>query len=519
MDQNIHSKGSTMKINVSNLTYYIGWFLVPACIILCLLEFIYHLDKEKEKFYFMESLKWFTYLETPQEVVRIIFIVIISIVCTIAIILIFTAPAQAGEWSSVYSQKVRLHQNVTINNIIIPDIQFSSPVTGHLSNGKLVLDYPVNPVVFLDIFINGVKTSIILEEGQTYTDNKSGFQITALGFTASDSIAWEYANYNPSVTLSINTWQQNNIPSLKINIKVQNSSIEYGKLSIINIVSDITNTGKTLVYADVSPDFGSLSTISSNTKRRIVIDSGTTQSLDWNINIPTSYGSHTLNIIATIPDVTMNYPDGTYTNKTLSFSSNTTIQITPPTSGITIQKIIPERLYTCVNTSIILVVSNTGIYDIKNITIIDKVPNTFIAATDSFVWNIPEIKSKDQISVFERVTPLVEGSYTVEAAEMTYFIQQTYRTSSNTPATQIIFTGKNCKASAVQIINSPEQVYVEHLPDPIQPEVPVQTTVKKEVSKSTVPIPTVTPIVWTPGFESVFGVIVLLAAYKFRKVK
>jgi len=215
----------------------------------------------------------------------------------------------------------------------------------------------------------------------------------------------------------------------------------------------------------------------------------------------------------------MNYPDGTYTNKTLSFSSNTTIQITPPTSGITIQKIIPERLYTCVNTSIILVVSNTGIYDIKNITIIDKVPNTFIAATDSFVWNIPEIKSKDQISVFERVTPLVEGSYTVEAAEMTYFIQQTYRTSSNTPATQIIFTGKNCKASAVQIINSPEQVYVEHLPDIIQPEVPVQTTVKKEVSKSTVPIPTVTPIVWTPGFESVFGVIVLLAAYKFRKVK
>lgn len=94
MDQNILNKGKTMKINVGNLTYYIGWFLLPACLILCLLEFIYHLDENREKFYYLDSLKWFIHLETSQKVVRIIFILLITVVCTIAAILIFTAPVQ-----------------------------------------------------------------------------------------------------------------------------------------------------------------------------------------------------------------------------------------------------------------------------------------------------------------------------------------------------------------------------------------------------------------------------------------
>ncbi len=83
-----------MKIEVGNLTYYLGWFLLPACSILCLLEFIYCLNEKKEKFYFIESLKWFIHLETPQEVLRVLFILIISVVCTI-VILIFTTPVQA----------------------------------------------------------------------------------------------------------------------------------------------------------------------------------------------------------------------------------------------------------------------------------------------------------------------------------------------------------------------------------------------------------------------------------------
>lgn len=508
-----------MKINVINLTYYIGMFLLPACIILCLLEFVYKLNENKTEFYYINSLKWFIHLETPQEVIRALSIITISIICTIAVILIFTAPAQAGEWSSVYSQKVKSHQNVSVSNITIPDIQFSAPVTGHInSKGILVLDYPVIASVSFEVLINNIKTSVILKEGETYTDNKNEIQITASEFTDSDSILWEYANYNPSVTLSINTWHQD-LSSLKINIIPQYYFIQYGKHQEINIAADIINTGKTSIVVDISPNFGSLSSLSNTTKQRVIINPDSTQSLNWNINIPPQYGNHTISVLATIQDIMITYPDGTHINKTMSFSYSTEIQITPPSTDVFIQKIIPERLYTCINTSAILVISNNGIFDIKNITVTDRIPNTFAASKDIFIWNIPEIKSKMQYSLFERMTPTKEGSFTIEGAEIKYVAQQTFTNISNTVKTQVISTGKTCSEASVQIVNvSPDLINVQ----PIKTEVPISRleptpnpTAKQVLIKKV--IPTETPIVWAPGFESVFGIIVLFMISIFRK--
>lgn len=504
-----------MKINVINLTYYIGLFMFPACLILCLLEFIWYLNKDKKDFYFINSLKWFIHQETPQEVIRALSIIIISIICTIAVILIFTVPAQAGEWSSVYSQKVESHQNVSVSNITIPDIQFSAPVTGHInSKGILVLDYPVTTAtISFNVIVNNAIIPVILGEGETYTDNKNEFQIAASGFTASDSILWEYANYNPSVTLSINTWHQD-LSSLKINIIPQYSSIQYGKYQEINIAADITNTGKTSITVDISPDFGSLSSLGNTTKQHIIINPDNTQSLNWNINIPPQYGNHTISVLATIQDTIITYPDGTHTNKTMSFSSSTEIQITSPSTDVSIQKIIPERLYTCVNTSVILIISNNGIFDIKNITVTDRIPNTFAASKDIFIWNIPEIKSKMQYSLFEKMTPTKEGSYTIEGAEIKYIAQQTFTNISNTVKTQVISTGKTCSEASVQIVNvSPEPIVVNVQPVEIIPtSIPTPTIPQQKVI-------TITPSISIPGFNILFGIIALFAAYNSLKQK
>lgn len=50
-----------------NITYWIGWILIPACLILCLLEFIWYMDENRTHFYFMNSLKWFIHLGEKNE--------------------------------------------------------------------------------------------------------------------------------------------------------------------------------------------------------------------------------------------------------------------------------------------------------------------------------------------------------------------------------------------------------------------------------------------------------------------
>lgn len=520
-----------MKFCFQTLPYFIGILLFPSCVLLCLIEFLWKIterydERDENKFYFIKSMDWFVKLETNKDVVKGLTIATTTAIVVIIALILNASTAQAAEWNSVYSQNVHSSQNISVNNITISNIQFSPPVTGHMQNGKLVLDYPASPTLFISN-INGKAVQIVLSEGDVYTDNVEEFRIQASGFTTTDSILWEYSKYNPTANLTIYTWKRE-LPSLNITITPQYSSVAFGRSDSINVAVDFKNTGNVPITADIVPDFRSLH---PNVKQRISIAAKTTQTLNYPIKILQQYGVHDLIVFVTVQNAVIANPDGTSKNTTFEFSSSATIEITPPSPDIVIEKIVPSRLYTCIYTNAVIVIHNNGIFDIQNISVVDKVPSTFAADKSINIWNIPELKSREQASLFVRMAPTRGGIYSMDAAEVRYKISTTsYSGASNMTQVEAIETGKPCNPAeliqSVEIYKIPIQVSSEETVEVVQiNRTPTSTFPPTSYVFNTTPtpqqraVPTETPIKLIPGFEGIAVIIVLLALWRAHEKK
>lgn len=432
-----------------------------------------------------------------------------------SLILFSILPVSASVgWISIFNQKLNSHQNVNLGNIVITDIQFSSPVTGHINhNGVLVLDNTVNPSIFLNVSINGIQTPIILGESQTYENLNNLFQITASEFTDPNSILWEYSNYNPSARITINVWQQDETPSLSLTISPEFTSVEHENHKNFNINTDIKNTGTTEITGTFTLEMNKQQIF----KSPLTLSSKETQTFQRNIDTPIIYGNYLLNATASIDNIITYYPNKTQKTTTLYFLSNASFQVLTPSPEISIQKIIPSRLYTCINATTTTIISNDGIFDISNVTITDSVPTTFSSTNSNYIWNIPMLKHGTQNTFYEKITPTQEGSYILEPSSTTYSISsQQYINNSTTPITQVIPTGKTCILSpTVTPTIEPTTINTYTPPESsVTPlTVPINTPIITTQPLST-PFTTTTPIpVSIPGLSFALVIFTLFAAY------
>lgn len=368
------------------------------------------------------------------------------------------------EWISDTSATLHKGGTFSTGNYTIKAAQFPSGVPGYKTmNGNIVPETEVDPMVYLEIYKNGVllKEFIMTPGSEPYIDPNYEIKISTTAFTARNSREWVLEYYDPWVTVST---QKNGFPKLDISITTDKSTYTSNNAEIITAKVEVKNSGDAFIKnVEVDLNIGELK-----------LRGGSESQLHNSYPRLNKGESKSFEVILVVPDLIDEKSYGFAANtkgynvREALYTASTTksITVSPKQNYFGITKAVRDRIYLNDYATVRITIANGGMYDIKNIHVTDNMSEKFVLSSSAtpFAWDIPLLKPGDEWGTGYSIKPTeanIDG-WTIPAASATFTVNnKNYSASSST--VKIIVNGPIIilnKTVSKTVVNVSEDVNV-----------------------------------------------------------
>ncbi|MCZ7398350.1 MAG: hypothetical protein O8C62_01495 [Candidatus Methanoperedens sp.] len=330
---------------------------------------------------------------------------------------------------------------------MVKAIQFPSPVLGIKDiNGNIIPETTVDPMVFLEIYKNGVliKELIMNLQSEAYIDPDYEVKIPAIpatGFPAKNARGWVYEYYSiepPWVTISIQTRAK---PKLEVAVTTDKSTYTSYDDNIVTATVTVKNSGSARAKnVDVNLDTGELKLRGGDSSRLHQyynnMEAGTSQSFSVILLVPEliDQKSYVLSANATGIDV-----------KDLEYKAVTgsiTIPVSPKQNYFTVSKAVSkDRIYLQNTVLVRITAANSGMFDAYNIHVTDSMNDNFeLKSNTSLQWDYPVLKAGETKEMTYSIKPLETNinGFTIPAASTQFKVNNKPYSASSKPITVIV---------------------------------------------------------------------------------
>ncbi|MDO8728136.1 MAG: hypothetical protein Q7J35_18945 [Candidatus Methanoperedens sp.] len=361
----------------------------------------------------------------------ILFIILLAVDQTSAILF---SPNDI-EWASAVSGTLHKGGTLTNGEYMVKAVQFPGGVQGIKNiNGDIVPKTDVDPMVFLEIYKNGIlKQEFVMTIGsEAYIDPDYEVKVSTTGFLAKNAREWVLEYYDPWATIAI---QKRALPKLEVTVTTDKSTYTSNSAEIITATVNVKNTGDAFIKnIEATLNIGDLKFRSGDASQLhrsyLRLEKGGSTSFDVILVVPDliDLKSYNLSARATGYDV-----------KELGYNASTLISLTvsPKQNYFGIYKAVRDRMYLENFAFVSITIANGGMYDIKNIHVTDNMSDKFVLTSSPipFAWDIPLLKPGQEWSTGYSIKPTEANinGWIIPASSATFTVNnKPYSASSST---------------------------------------------------------------------------------------
>lgn len=347
----------------------------------------------------------------------------ITILSAVLFAVVITASAEA-QWAEPVSSE--MHTGGVLNNgdYSVKASQFSQPVLGVRDiNGNIVPRDDFESTVFLELFKNGL---LINEFTLTLSDNTfvtadEEIKVTLTDILPQHSKEWVYEYYNPWAKIEVSL---RGLPEFKISVDTDQNTYTSNRDDIIHLKVGIENRGEgDIENVKVSISTEDLSLVLGKQKNLNpsypIIKVGEEKTVELELKVPST--------ILNPKKYILSASASGYDKKNIYYENYnyTVIAIVPP-DDIILNKYIKDRIYMSETATVILKLTNTGVFEVTNISVHDSVPVNFeLQSNTSLDWEIARLSPGEEkvIGSYE-IKPLYAdiNGYVLPSSRAAYII-------------------------------------------------------------------------------------------------
>ena len=373
-------------------------------------------------------------------------------------------PEDAKWWAPATSATLYKGNTMTSGEYMVKAVQFPSGVPGVTNiNGNIVPEDDVDPMVYLEIYKNGVllKEIIMTPQGGPYIDPDNEVKISATGFLARTAKEWVLEFYKPWATISI---QLRAKPKMEVTVTTVEKTAYISNSDII-ITARVTVKNSGNGYAkniEANLNIGELKLrggdIGQLRQAYYEMDAGTSQTYDVILLVPDLIDERSYNLSATARGQDV---------KELSYDAagSVLVKISPKQNYFGISKAVRKRIYLQDITVVVITIANGGMYDIYNIQLTDNMSENFeLRSSMPFPRTVPLLKPGQEESYQYSIKPLEANinGFTIPASSATFIVNgKNYSATSQT--TTMVVNGPKIilnKTVSKSVVNISEEVTV-----------------------------------------------------------
>lgn len=340
------------------------------------------------------------------------------------------------EWGTAVSGTLSKGGTVTNGAFMVKAVQFPSPVQGIKDiNGNIIPETDVDPMVFLEIYKNGVliKEIIMNQQSEAYTDPDYEVKIWATAFPAKNAKEWIYEYYKPWASVSIQTWAKP--PKLDITVTTDKSAYTSYNDQILTAKVTVKNSGESRAKnIDVNLDIGELKLRGGDAgqlhKYYYKLEKGESQSFEVILLVPELIDQKSYSMSA--DGKGFDFIDREYK----AAKGLTTLTVSPKQNFFVMSKAVRDRMYLQNTATVRVTVGNGGMYNVYNINVTDKMNENFeLKSNTSLQWDIPMLKPGEEWGTTYSIKPLEASlsGFVIPAASAQFIVNnKPYSASSNT---------------------------------------------------------------------------------------
>lgn len=340
------------------------------------------------------------------------------------------------EWATAVTGTLHKGGTLTNGEYMVKAVQFPAGVPGKKTypSGAIVPEDEVDPMVFLEIYKNGVmiKEFVMTIASEAYIDPDYEVKVTTPGFILRNDRGWVLEYYDPWATVAI---QKRALPKLEVTVTTDKPTYTSNNAEIITAKVELKNTGDAFIQkVDLDLNIGELKLrggeLSQLHKSYDKIIKGETKSFEVILVVPDLIDEKTYYLNAS----SKGYDLKDLTYNATGFASPT---VSPKQNYFSISKAVRNRIYLQDYASVRITVGNGGIYNIYNIHITDNMSDKFVLTSSSipFAWDIPVLKPGEEWGTSYSIKPTeanIDG-WTIPASSATFTVNnKPYSTSSST---------------------------------------------------------------------------------------
>lgn len=332
-----------------------------------------------------------------------------AIICLIVAGIAVPASATSVDlqWAEPVSSTMHIGDSINVGYYSVEASQFHKPMLGVRNiNGSIVPRDDFEPGVMLELYKNGtlVNEFTLTQYDSSFITDDEEVMVSLDEIMPEHNKKWVYEYFDPWAVIDV---QLRGLPGLNISIDTDENTYtsHRDKKILLNIkVSNEGDGDASNVSVNVYPD--SLDLYNGNNEElklhytELKVDDEETSKLE--LEVP----ENILEIQKYILTVTVSG----YDRKEIYYENfeYKVIAIVPPDDFI-LSKYIRDRIYLSETAEVILKITNSGVFDVTNISVHDTIPVDFILISDSSLdWDIPRLNAGEEIVV---------GSYEIKPLE------------------------------------------------------------------------------------------------------
>jgi len=369
------------------------------------------------------------------------------------------------EWAAAVTGTLHKGGTLTNEEYMVKAVQFPAGVPGKKTypSGAIVPEDEVDPMVFLEIYKNGVmiKEFVMTLTSEAYIDPDYEVKVSTPAFILRNDRGWVLEYYDPWATVAI---QKRALPKLEVTVTTDKPTYSSNNAEIIIAKVELKNTGAAFIKrVDLDLNIGELK-----------LRGGELSQLHRYYDKILKDEIKSFEVILVVPDLIdekmyyLNASAKGYDVKDLTYNASgfASPTVSPKQNYFSISKAVRDRIYLQDYASVRIIVANGGMYNIYNIHITDNMSDKFVLSSSPipFAWDIPVLKPGEEWSTGYSIKPTeanIDG-WTIPASSATFIVNnKPYSASSST--IKLIVNGPRLiinKTVSKPIVNISEDVTV-----------------------------------------------------------
>lgn len=330
----------------------------------------------------------------------------------ILIILLFTSSIPAAaylpneiEWAPAVESTLYKGNTLTNGPYMAKAQEFSSPVQGHKNtNGEIIPDTPVDPMVYLEVYKDGNFLREVLVTMQSGSDIDPDYEvmISGMGFLSGNSKEWVQEYYKPWAKVAISLRGK---PELEATVSTDKSTYTSGSNQIITATVTVNNKGDAVAKnVEVTLNIDELKLRGGSTDQLhqvyMELKKGESKSFEVVLIVPDLLDQKSYNLAVDAKGFDV---------KNLEYKSEGTssLIVAIKQDYFTVSKSIKNRIYLKDTIMVGLTIANSGTYDMTDIVLMDSMnPNFELKSDTPLFWNIPVLHPGEWKDLVYSIKPL-----------------------------------------------------------------------------------------------------------------